>query len=246
MDEEQGLIAVLSALQSASKGIATSSWSTHDRIINSIMDATSLFYLRTSPQTGDVSPTTIWPTFDQPPTLNLGCFGATVRPLVVELERVMGVLIPELVSRAVVDKGATQDLNDGINMRDRIVGYRAVLDSVDPLVASAVVWEQVTMPLLLGYYQPGTPGIINPAVKSSPDVVRPYTLAFQIALHIETKKHAFEQLFRDLATNAKNVVLAIPRAIEAVAKESGRGMARGVGMVLGLGVGLYLLSGKRR
>lgn len=242
---EASLEGALAVLVAASAELAGADWAAHDQAVNAIMDSTTAFYLRTAPTTGQLMPAVIWPEFGEVKSYNFGCFALLVRPLVDQLAGV----IDDIENGDRVFDPPEQDLIDLANLKARIDLYYAALDSASPVVPDPIVWERVTAPLLLGYYPADfvDAGIVNPAVKSPPDLVKPYTLGFQAALAGALRRERWDLLISDLGSNVRGVieaVIGLPGKIQdAVKKRSGWLAA---GLVLGGGAAVYLFGKKRR
>lgn len=91
-----------------------------------------------------------------------------------------------------------QDYN---NLLLRLADYRRALnaakhdsgkESCEELRAS------VNEPLLVGWYQDGTPGIVNPKLQTVADVATPYILGNQVLVYQEHQQERLERLIKDL------------------------------------------------
>ncbi len=110
---------------------------------------------------------------------------------------------------------------------ERLRGYQDALEraSNDTGKASCTeIAESVTGPLLLGWYLPGTPGIVNPAVQTVPDVVTPFMLGNQLIEYRDWQFERLRLLIKDIVSNAKKL-----------AKKAVRGAKIG-GVILGAGL----------
>lgn len=246
---EQALANVAAVLDAGAATLDVADWASHDALVNSLMDVTTAFYLRTQPSSGFLEPTNIWPDFGAN-LLNFGCFASTVAPLVAQLDAIVSGLE---VGAALVPE---QDQIDIANMRSRLTLYQATLAAAAPEGPDASVWTRVTLPLLLGYYPPdfAEAGIIEPKVKSPPDVVRPYTLGFQAALVEAAQRERWQLLGADLLANSRGVVrwtLAIPARVGEAIVAGAKAVVRGsrkllIGSVAAAGIAGAVYLGTRK
>lgn len=244
---EQTLGSVIAVLDAGAATIGSANWQDHDQLVNALMDATTTLYLRTQPGSGVVQAGVIWPDFPGQ-IVNFGCFKGLVAPLVSRLDAIVREL-EALPSSAL----SSQDAIDLANLRKRIDLYTAALASASSVGPDPVVWDRVTMPILLGYYPRdfAGAGISDPDVKSPPDLVRPYTLGFQVALAKAARQEAWQQFGRDLVAPLQAAIkwaIELPAKVVAGARSAGRLGGRVV-MVAAAGAGVAaavsLLTRKR-
>lgn len=113
----------------------------------------------------------------------------------------------EEVATAAETYGLTTDANvaqwnkDYNNWLLRLARYRRALkearyeggaESCEELRAS------VNEPLLVGWYEPGTPGIVNPEVQTVADVATPYMLGNQVIVYRQHQEERIKMLIEDL------------------------------------------------
>ena len=99
------------------------------------------------------------------------------------------------------DQYMQQWANDMHNWRLRLAGYYAALskaryesgpESCEELRAT------VNEPLLVGWYEPGTPGIVNPDLQTVADVATPYMLGNQVIVYRQHQKERLSKLIDEL------------------------------------------------
>lgn len=91
-----------------------------------------------------------------------------------------------------------KDMN---NWRLRLAGYYDALSKAQYESGSQSCEElraTVNEPLLVGWYEPGTPGIVNPDVQTVADVATPFMLGNQVIVYREHQKERLEKLLEDL------------------------------------------------
>jgi hypothetical protein len=249
----QQIVSKISAVIADVSAFAVASdWTEQDAVINGVMDATSSLWLRTSLETGVVSQNVIWPDFAAK-QVNLACFAFAMKALVaywVQLLVDLDALKPGM---------SAQDKLDLEHMQMRSLKYIAALDAAkDPTEPSENVWLRVGQPLLIGYYPADfkQTGIVNPAVKSPPDITRPFTLAFQSALSkqakqenlalvgVEMKAHLLGAVEWALAAPGK-VVEGIKKGVSAIGGGTSS-LLIGAGAVLAGAGALYFLTNRSR
>lgn len=188
---------VLDVLAKAERQVDSADWSKHDRLIEALVEAVSTVYLRTG-RNGLVYDR-ILPGVDA-----IGSIPAIVDPLVTMLEAQAS----ELDGNVVKFERPAWD-----RFLKRLAEYRGALDqaAAAPNAPSEIVWERVTLPLAAGIYPDDFSelGIVNPEVRSPPDVVYTATVAFQIALFQQAMRDRWRLLFQDLADNARAVLGSI-------------------------------------
>lgn len=131
---------------------------------------------------------------------------AANKPNMLELVRTLEAYTDE-VQDAADSYGLTEDMNmqqwanDMVNWRIRLAGYFQALqdaryesgpESCEELRAP------VNEPLLVGWYEPGTPGIVNPDMQTIADVATPYMLGNQVLVYREHQKERLDKLIEEL------------------------------------------------
>lgn len=125
---------------------------------------------------------------------------------------------------------------DMARWRERLAGYQSALEAAKHRTGPESCKELVPgviEPLLLGWYQEGTPGILNPKVQTVPDVATPYMLGNQILTLHEFAKDNFDRFVSDMIKNAKRLV------------KTGIGVGKwvaGIAIVGGIAFGGYYLA----
>ncbi len=110
---------------------------------------------------------------------------------------------------------------------ERLLGYKAALAAAKDETGKAScleIFPTVIEPLLLGWYQPGTPGIVNPAVQTIPDIVTPFMLGNQLIEFRDWQFKRLRLLIDDIVANAKKI-----------AKKAAKGAQLG-GLIIGAGL----------
>lgn len=91
--------------------------------------------------------------------------------------------------------------NDMNNWRLRLAGYYAALSNARHESGPESCEElrsPVNEPLLVGWYEPGTPGIVNPDLQTVADVATPYMLGNQVIVYRQHQKERLDKLIEEL------------------------------------------------
>jgi hypothetical protein len=91
-----------------------------------------------------------------------------------------------------------RDMN---NWKLRLAGYYRALERAQYESGPESCEElraTVNEPLLVGWFQPGTPGIVNPEVQTVADIATPYMLGNQVVVYRDHQEERFWQLLADL------------------------------------------------
>jgi hypothetical protein len=111
------------------------------------------------------------------------------------------------VQNAADDYGLTGDENmaqwakDMNNWRLRLAGYVQALQRAryeDGPESCEELRATVNEPLLVGWFEPGTPGIVNPDVQTIADVATPYMLGNQVLVYRDHQRERLDLLLQDL------------------------------------------------
>ena len=96
--------------------------------------------------------------------------------------------------------------------RERLAGYQFVLDKAKNETGPASceeLRETVALPLIMGFYQAGTPGITAPPdVKSVADNATPYILGNGITVYHEFARENYERFKDDIVKEIKKLAKA--------------------------------------
>ncbi len=99
------------------------------------------------------------------------------------------------------DQNMVQWANDMNNWRMRLAGYYDALSRAQyesGVESCEELRATVNEPLLVGWYEPGTPGIVNPNVQTVADVAMPYMLGNQVVVYREHQRWRLERFLKDM------------------------------------------------
>lgn len=99
------------------------------------------------------------------------------------------------------DTNVQQWAKDYNNWLLRLSAYRRALDGAVYQSGKESCEElrvPVNEPLLVGWYPPDTPGIINPKLQTVADVATPYMLGNQVLVYREHQQERLERLIKDM------------------------------------------------
>lgn len=144
--------------------------------------------------------------------------------------------------------GLVDDLNvaqwaiDLASWRERLASYQQSLEEETGTTGHASceeLYDTVVGPLLDGNYAkaPVTSGIMNPAVRSVPDVATPYMLGNQVVTYREFQAQNFEALIGYFVDEARALRERVVSATKSAAPSI---LAIGVGLALGAAALVYL------
>lgn len=103
----------------------------------------------------------------------------------------------------------TQWSLDFSRWQERLRGYEEALEDAEPetgMESCLAIFDRVTQPLLLGWYMPGTPGIINPDRQTIPDVATPFMLGNQVFASEDARMDRMKKLIDDVIAEAKRLL----------------------------------------
>lgn len=99
------------------------------------------------------------------------------------------------------DQYMQQWANDMNNWRLRLAGYYDALSKAryeSGPESCEELRSTVNEPLLVGWYEPGTPGIVNPDRQTVADVATPFMLGNQVIVYRQHQQWRLERLLKDL------------------------------------------------
>lgn len=104
--------------------------------------------------------------------------------------------------------GPSQWTKDYSNWISRLDTYQTTVDNAKYEAGpdSCEELRPVTEALLVGWYQPGTPGIANPQVQTIPDVVTPFMLGNQVTTSQDWQWKRLDLLVNDIIERIKIVI----------------------------------------
>lgn len=118
---------------------------------------------------------------------------------------------------------------------ERLTAYKDALDDATKTGQAGCneIFDAVTQPLLVGWYQPGTPGIINTNVQTVPDIATPFLLGNQLIEFRDWELERLRLLVKDIVANAKKLVRKVKDRFKFGAILVGGGLAIAGGVFLG-------------
>jgi len=121
--------------------------------------------------------------------------------------------------------------------QERLRAYEDAIGSAEietGMQSCLSIFDAVTQPLLLGWYLPGTPGIINPDRQTIPDIATPFMLGNQVFEYKDARLDRMKKLVDDVIAEAKKLIKKAVDAGTSTLPLIIGGLAIGAGALLAL------------